>query len=75
MTCSQCVVKPSAGDGWVTQIDNTELGPYFTRDVALQVAIADALQIRRSGGEVRIVVKDARGTICAERCLCGRFCP
>ena len=74
MTCSQCVVKPSAVDGWVTQIDDTECGPYLSRDMALQVAVADALQIRRCGGEVRIVVMDARGTICAERCLCDRFC-
>lgn len=74
MTCSQCVVKPSLTDGWMTQIDSTEYGPYFTRDLALQVAVADALQIRRSGGQVRVVVKDAFGEVCVERCLCGQFC-
>jgi hypothetical protein len=59
--------------GWTAQVEDQDLGPYQSRDLALQVAIAGALQIRRSGGQVRIVVKDAHGETCAERCLCERF--
>jgi hypothetical protein len=71
--CRQNSVHPSAGHGWVAQIGDRESGPYLSRDMALRVAVADALCRRRCGEPVRLVVKDARGTVRAERCLCNRF--
>lgn len=72
MNCVPCIVKPSA-NSWVAQIDNKEFGPYLSCDMALRVAIADALARRRSGCPARVVVQDALGAIRAKRCLCQSF--
>lgn len=75
MSCVPCLVKPAANDGWVAQIDNREFGPYLSCDMALKVAIADALARRKSGNPARVVITDADGTIRAKRCLCASFAP
>lgn len=72
MTCVQCIVKPAA-NSWVAEIGDKELGPYLTRDMALRVAIADALACRKAGRPAQIIVKDADGAVCAGRCLCAGF--
>ena len=73
MTCVPCVVRPSGETGWVAQIEGKEFGPYHSRDMALRVAIADALLRRRAGRAARVVVKDEQGAIRAKRCLCASF--
>ncbi|MEJ2376233.1 MAG: hypothetical protein P8Y53_01425 [Pseudolabrys sp.] len=73
LRCQQYSVRPSLDDGWVAQFGRGESGPYLTRDMGLRVAVADALCRRRRGQPVRLVVKDARGAVCVERCLCDRF--
>lgn len=73
MACSQYFVQPSANDGWVARLGDRECGPYQSRDMALRVAVADTLQRRKAGQEIRIVVKDSQGAICATRCLCPNF--
>jgi hypothetical protein len=73
MTCLQCCVRPAAAGGWNAQIGKEDRGPYGTRDLALQVAVANALSIRRAGSSVRVVVKDAKGGTRVERCLCEAF--
>ena len=73
MECTQCLVKPAANQGWTTKIDNTEYGPYLTRDMALSRAIGEALQCRRNGVPARVSVMDARGVVLAKRCLCRSF--
>jgi hypothetical protein len=72
-TCQQYSVHPSAVGGWLAQVGDRESGPYLSRDIALRVAVADALCQRKCGQPVRLVVQDARGTVCAWRCLCDRF--
>jgi hypothetical protein len=72
-SCQEYSVHPSAVRGWVAQVGDRESGPYLSRDMALRVAVADALCRRRCGQPVRLVVKDARGTVCALHCLCDRF--
>jgi hypothetical protein len=67
------VVRPSVNDGWLTQIGRGEQGPYHSRDVALRVAIASALQRRRAGLPALVALKDETGAIRAQRCLCERF--
>jgi hypothetical protein len=71
--CITNSVEPSPRGGWTTKVKGGELGPYHSRDLALLVAVSNALQFRKCGGQVRVVVKDARGEICAKRCLCARF--
>jgi hypothetical protein len=75
MNCVSCFVKPSAYNGWVAQIGNQEFGPYLTCDMALKVAITDALARRKSGCPACVVVTDADGTVRAKRCLCADFMP
>jgi len=67
------LVKPSAHDGWVAQVGNQEFGPYLTCDMALKVAVADALARRQTGCPASVVVTDADGTVRAKRCLCASF--
>ena len=73
MNCMQCCVRPAPTGGWNAQIGDESRGPYDTRDLALQVAVANALSIRRTGSSVRVTVKDATGGTKAERCLCEAF--
>lgn len=73
MTCLQCCVQPAPQGGWTAQIGKEDRGPYGTCDLALQVAVANALSIRRSGCGARVTVKDANGGTQAERCLCEAF--
>ncbi len=72
MNCVPCVVKPSA-NSWVAQIGNQEYGPYLSSDMALRVAIADALARRKAGCPAHVVVHDDKGAIRAKRCLCASF--
>ena len=73
MECITTSVQPSSCGGWIAQVKGREMGPYFSRDLALRVAVSDALQFRKAGGQISIVVKDESGKICAKRCLCERF--
>ncbi len=73
MNCVQCCVRPAEAGGWDAQVGTVNRGPYGTRDLALQVAVVNALSIRRAGRSVRVTVKDAKGGTQAERCLCEAF--
>lgn len=73
MTCTQYLVYPDSSGGWTAQLESRAAGPYSSCDLALRVAITDALQWRAAGHDVRITVQDANGDICAERCVCTRF--
>jgi hypothetical protein len=73
LTCTQYRVRPDSSGSWTAQIDCREAGPYASRDLALRVAITEALQLRAEGRAVRITVQDADGETCVERCLCSRF--
>jgi hypothetical protein len=41
--------------------------------LALQVALAEAAQLRAAHKSVCIIVNDARGELTAARCICPRF--
>jgi hypothetical protein len=72
MGCVECVVV-AFGNTWMTQLENRAAGPYRTRDLALQAAIAEALRIRRTGRAARVTLTDRKGTNTAQRCLCEQF--
>jgi hypothetical protein len=72
MTCLQCNVFPAKNGGWLAHVENREVGPYISQELALQVAIAAALQLRRLGGAARVTVRDCDGNICAEHCCAER---
>ena len=73
MDCTQYCVYPASVGGWLVRLNAGEIGPYHSRDMALRVAILDVLRERHSGRAARVTVKDERGAVCAERCLCDRF--
>lgn len=73
MTCVSCSVFPTAAGEWVAHVEQGQVGPYRTQDIALQVATAEALRLSRSGKPARVTVRDRAGNARAERCLCSKF--
>ena len=72
MPCTLCAVVPS-GKGWLTQIGKAEQGPYLSREMAIRVALTEALEIGREGGRARLSVQNDGGGVWVERCLCAKF--
>ena len=72
--CLDCCVFPGRG-GWMARLQAGEAGPFITRDIALRVAINDALHARHSGLSARVSVQDPDGSVRAERCLCEHVSP
>ena len=73
MDCKQLSVCLGGGSGWIAKLDARNAGPYATRDLALQVAVAEALQLFATGQSVCVTVGDAKGDVSAAHCLCKRF--
>ncbi len=72
MPCHEFLVIPFHG-GWIVQHDHDRLGPYQSEPTALQVALAEALQLRERGMRTKASVKDCAGNTRAEYCLCKEF--
>jgi hypothetical protein len=72
MPCTLCAVV-SNGKGWLAQIGRADKGPYLSREMAMQVALNEALGLRREGHRARLSVHNERGDVHVERCLCAQF--
>ena len=70
MVCNDCSIFPGRG-GWMATLETGIAGPYLTHDMALYLAINEALRFRRAGQPARVSVLAADGTVRVERCLCG----
>jgi hypothetical protein len=74
LTCTQCyVAADDRGNWWACQKKQKPLGPYFSLDGALRVAICDALSLRHRGNPARVSIVERDGSIRAERCVCEKF--
>lgn len=73
MTCMQYFVHPADSGGWTIDLRSRVAGPYAARNLALQVALAEAAPLRAKGKAVCIIVNDARGEVTAARCICRHF--
>jgi hypothetical protein len=73
LSCQQFVICPGTKGGWIAKLAEREAGPFISRDVALQVAVAEAGQIRSDDHHICFVVEDARGEVTAARCTCHAF--
>lgn len=73
MDCTRILVRPAPREGWLIDGAAREMGPYHSRDMALRVAISEALSIRRAGKPARVAIEARDGTIIAKRCLCVQF--
>jgi hypothetical protein len=60
MSCTVCSVIP-LDNNWVVECGATSHGPYLSNDIALRVAIAEALAIRRQGQRATVLVQMAAG--------------
>ena len=74
MDCKNCSIYPSRG-GWMATLETGIAGPYLTHDMALYLAINQALRCRRAGQPARVSVLAANGAVRVEHCLCGRVGP
>jgi hypothetical protein len=73
MDCVACIVFPTSKQEWMAQLESGSVGPFLTRDIAVQVAAIEALRLRQLDRPVRVVVAAHDGTVRAERCVCRRF--
>ena len=73
MTCTRYLVRPADSGGWTLDLKSRVAGPYATRNLALQVALAEAAHLRAKRNPVCIIVNDARGEVTAARCICTGF--
>jgi len=73
MECNCIRVRPGPREGWLIEGVAREMGPYHCRDLALRVAITEALSIRRAGLPAHIEVEGGDGATLAKRCLCASF--
>lgn len=73
MDCNCIRVRPGPRAGWLIESMAREMGPYHCRDLAVRVAITEALSVRRAGLPARIKVEDGGGATLAKRCLCASF--
>ena len=71
--CDCIRVRPGSSEGWLIEASSGERGPYHCRDLALRVAITEALSVRRAGLPAHIEVEDGAGATLAKRCLCASF--
>jgi hypothetical protein len=72
MSCTICSVI-SVDNNWVVECGKISHGPYMSNDIALRVAIAEALAIRQQGQRARVLVQDGTGRSYAGYCLCTDF--
>ncbi len=73
MDCTRILVRPGSHNGWLIQGGAREMGPYHSCDMALRIAISEALAARRAGRPAHIEVEDSAGVTVATRCLCASF--
>ena len=71
-SCAAYTVAP-AKDAWMIECNTGQRGPFLSNDVALRVAIAEAMNLRREGKLARVSVQRNDGSLCVEYCLCSRF--
>jgi hypothetical protein len=73
LECFSCRVRRNETGDWYAELESHRAGPYFSHDLAVQVAGLEALRLRKLGRCARVTVEAADGSVRAERCLCDRF--
>ena len=73
MPCTRILVRPSHNKGWLIEDGRRDMGPYHSRDLALQVAVSECLALRRVGRPARVAIEDGGGETVVKRCLCAGF--
>jgi hypothetical protein len=69
MDCKRCRV--AFGErGWTAQTERGEAGPYATEDIAMRVAVAEVMRLRRAGEAARLAIRSQRGDM-RDICLCA----
>lgn len=59
--------------GWMVERDTHRRGPYLSDELALRVAMIDALELGHFGQPAKVSVQTAGGEVATEYCLCAQF--
>lgn len=73
MNCVNCRVVPAGNNAWTAELESGPAGPYANRDMALRVAISEALRIYRADRQARVAVYSKDCLLQAEHCVCKKF--
>jgi len=73
MSCIPCIVSPTSKKEWMAHLESGPAGPFMNQEIALRVAVIEALRLRRLGKAARVVVMDHNRDVRLERCLCQPF--
>ena len=57
----------------MAHLESGPAGPFMNQEIALRVAVIEALRLRRLGKAARVVVMDHSRDVQLERCLCEPF--
>jgi hypothetical protein len=55
--------------GWFVECEQSSQGPYHSDDLALRVALIEAMQRRRNGAHSTVALQGREGLIKAEYCI------
>jgi hypothetical protein len=73
MECTKCSAICVNGD-WYVDSGLRRYGPYLSKDIAAQVAISEALGLRRRQLPAKVSIRDGiSGEVRVEYCLCSDF--
>ena len=73
MDCKSHIVSPDKTGGWIAKLDSRDAGPYINSDLALWVAVAEAVRLSANGQSVCVIVENDKGSVVATYCVCKRL--
>lgn len=73
MDCIECMVFQLSSGDWVAHLESGPAGPFLDADIALKLAVNEALRLRRENQAARVTVRARDGAVRAQRCLCRQF--
>ena len=70
MDCKQYSIYQDVDGGWFAHLHDRVAGPYLSHGLVLRVVTTEIVRVRKLGANARLVVKNASGTVRAQRCFC-----
>ena len=73
MDCKQYSIYQDVDGGWFAHLHDRVAGPYLSHGLVLRVVATEIVRVRKLGDNARLVVKNASGTVRAQRCFASGF--
>ena len=70
MDCKHYSIYQDVEGCWFAHLNDRVAGPYLSYGLVLRVATTEIVRVRKLGDNARLVVKNASGTVRAQRCFC-----